>query len=308
MPSRPAESAGPASGRASRTAVLAAIMRAAHLLVDGDPKIFSDDLALRLSGVVGEGALRMGLERFVAGLAVEAGAACADATFTYLRTGMALRSRYAEDLLEAALERGIDQYVILGAGLDSFAYRRRDLARFVRIFEVDLPDAQDWKRARLVASGVPPADNVVFVPVDLERQSLRGGLDASGYRGDRPSFVSWLGTTQYLTAAAVFATLAQVASLGTGTEIVLTYHVPEQTLDPGDRGVLHLLRSRAAAGGMPWLSSFDPVVLAERAGELGFTGVADLAPEEAQTRYFGARRDGLCAPRLSRLMSARVGR
>lgn len=293
--------------RAPRTAILSALMRAAHLLLDGEPKLFSDSFALGLSGLQGEAELTAHLERFVATLAADAGAQCAQATFRYLRAGMALRSRYAEDELGGAIERGIAQYVILGAGLDSFAYRRQILAPHLRVFEVDLPPSQQWKRERLRALHVPEPDGLVFVPLDLERPALVDGLGAAGYRAEQPAFFSWLGTTQYLTAAAVFDTLNEVAALAPGSEIVFTYHVPEGTLEESDRRVRQVLSARAAGGGTPWISSFEPATLAARLERSGFRNVVDLGPEQALVRYFAGRTDGLVPPRLSRLMKGRVG-
>jgi methyltransferase (TIGR00027 family) len=290
-----------------RTAVLSAVMRAAHLLLDGEPKIFSDPLALGLSGFEGEAALTASLSKFVATLAVDAGAECAQATLTYLRGGMTLRSRYTEDELSHAIHRGIAQYVVVGAGLDSFAYRRQDLAPFLRVYEVDLPTTQDWKRRRLRALHMSEPAGLVFVPLDLERHALVDGLCAAGYRSDVPAFFSWLGTTQYLTTDAVFKTLKEVASLAPGSEIVFSYHVPRDTLDVGDRQVLNVLSARAAESGAPWVSSFDPASLALRIETLGFTDAVDFGPEQALARYFTDRTDGLVAPRLSHLMKARVG-
>src|SRR5688572_16199947 len=229
-------------------------MRAAHLLLDGEPKLFSDTFALRLSGLPGEAELAAHLESFVATLAADAGAECAQATFRYLRAGMALRSRYAEDELSVAIERGIAQYVILGAGLDSFAYRQTTLAPHLRVFEADLPSSQQWKRERLRALDTAEPDGLVFVPLDFERQALVAGLCAAGFRVEQPAFLSWLGTTQYLTADAVFETLREVASLPPGSEIVFTYHVPDGALEGSDRGVRQVLSERAARGGTPWVS------------------------------------------------------
>ena len=124
-----------------------------------------------------------------------------------------MRQRYTEDELGKALERGVGQYVILGAGLDSFAYRRPDLAGVVRVFEVDHPATQQWKRARLQELNITPPSNLTFVPVDFEQQTLAEGLRAGGHRPELPTFVSWLGVTTYLTEAAVFETLRYVASL-----------------------------------------------------------------------------------------------
>jgi methyltransferase (TIGR00027 family) len=290
-----------------RTAILSAMMRAAHLLLDGEPKIFSDPFALSLSGFEGEAGLTAALGNFVATLEADAGVECARATFNYLRAGMTMRSRYTEDELSDAVQRGIAQYVILGAGLDSFVYRRKTLAPVLRVFEVDLPSSQRWKRERLRALNMAEPDGMVFVPLDFERQRLVDGLRAAGYRVDRPAFFSWLGTTQYLTAKAVFKTLKEIASLAAGSEVVFTYQVTEDALAGGDRQVLHVLKARAAQGGAPWVSSFEPAALVARLKGSGFSDAVAFGPERALTRYFAARTDGLVVPRLSHLMKARVG-
>lgn len=302
-------------GRSSRlskspapgTAILSAVMRAAHLVVDGEPKIFSDPLALNLSGLDGEAGLKAGLAKFVAALAADVGEACARATFRYLRAGMTMRSRFTEDELNQAIERGVAQYVILGAGLDSFAYRRQSLLPRLRVFEVDLPSSQNWKRERLRLVGLVEPNGLVFVPLDLEQQTLVEGLCAAGYHVEQPAFFSWLGTTQYLTTDAVFKTLKDIASLAPGSEVVFTYHVPEDALEEGDRQVRHVLSTRAAQGGVPWVSSFEPAILVARLKALGFAAAMDFGPEQAQARYFTGRTDDLMVPRLSRLMRARTG-
>ncbi len=226
-------------GRAARTAILSAVMRVAHLQLDGEPEIFSDPFALGLSGFESEAPLTESVSKFLATLTADAGAECAQATFNYLRAGMTVRSRYTEDELTHAIRRGTAQYVILGAGLDSFAYRRRDLASLVRVFEVELPTSQHWKRERLRALKMSEPEGLVFVPLDLERQVLLDGLCAAGCRVEMPAFVSWLGTTQYLTTEAVFKTLKETASRakrGPLGELVRTGHAGRAAHSVGIHG------------------------------------------------------------------------
>jgi methyltransferase (TIGR00027 family) len=180
------------------------------------------------------------------------------------------------------------------------------LASRLRLFEVDTPDSQRWKRARLGALRIAEPNDVVFVPLDLERQPLVDGLCAGGYHVGEPAFLSWLGTTQYLTADAVVKTLRDVAALAPRTEIVFTYQVPEGRLNELDRRVLGLLTARATAGGAPWLSSFEPAGLTAQLETLGFSAVVDFGPEQASTRYLSGRTDGLSAPPWSHLMHAVV--
>ena len=220
---------------------------------------------------------------------------------------MTMRSRFTEDELNQAIERVVAQYVILGAGLDSFAYRRLSLLPRLRVFEVDLPSSQRWKRERLRVVGLSEPDGLVFVPMDLARQTLVEHVCAAGYHLEQPGFFSWLGMTQYLTIEAVFKTLKEIASLAPGSEVVFTYHVPEDALDEGDRQVRHVLSTRAAQGGAPWVSSLDPTVLGAWLKTLGFADAMDFGPDLAQARYFNGRTDDLTVPRLSRLMRAGTG-
>jgi len=296
------------AGGPTFTAIVPAMVRAAHLLFDGEPKIFSDTLALDLSGAGTEGALKASLDNLKAKVAANAGPERAEAVFRYQRSIMTMRSRYTEDELGAAIQRGVGQYVILGAGLDSFAYRRRDLAGVLQVFEVDLPATQDWKRARLRELHIDVPSNLTFIPIDFERQTLMDTLRTGGYQSEKPAFFSWLGTTQYLTPEAVFKTLSEVASAAPGSEIVFQYQVSEAVLDEGSRQLMEVLKAAVrGASGESWLSLFDPTRLAAQVRELGFTQVLDFGPEAAFTRYFAGRTDGLPVPYLSHLMKARMG-
>jgi len=178
----------------------------------------------------------------------------------------------------------------------------------LRVFEVDLPATQSWKRARLRAVNIPEPENLTFVPLDFEQQSLASALHAAGLRMQDRAFVSWLGTTQYLTAEAIFNTLREVASLAAGSEIVFQYQIAEDLLDEDNRQLLDVLRAGGRANGEPWLSLFDPRRLAEQVKALGFVDVIDFGPQQARERYFTGRTDGLRPPVLSHFMKARVGR
>jgi methyltransferase (TIGR00027 family) len=188
------------------------MMRTAHLLLDADPKISRDELALGLSGVENEAALLIRLETIETEVARRSTPEVAQAMTRYARAGTVMRQRYTEDELGKAIERGVGQYVILGAGLDSFAYRRPDLTGILGVFEVDHPTTQQWKQARLQELHIPLPRNLTFIPLDFEQQTLAEGLRAGGHRPELPTFVSWLGVTQYLTEEAVFNTLQYVAS------------------------------------------------------------------------------------------------
>src|SRR5215510_10464959 len=241
-------------GSPSLTAVFAAMMRAAHLLLDDEPKILRDDLALGLSGVDNEAALRVTLDGLQAEFAQKTTPEFASSLFRHLRSSTTWRSRYVEDTLETALQRGVAQYVILGAGLDSFAYRRRDVADVVRVFEVDHPATQQWKRARLHTLGVALPPNVTFVPIDFERQTLQEGLRAGGYRLEEPGVFSWLGVTPYLTEDAICSTLRDVAALAPRSEIIFEYLILDSLLDADGQRMVAVAKAGAAARGEPVLS------------------------------------------------------
>ncbi|MBV8451152.1 MAG: class I SAM-dependent methyltransferase, partial [Deltaproteobacteria bacterium] len=200
-------------GRPSFTAIGSAMLRAAHLLWDDSPKIFEDTFALALSGSSGEVALRERLNAVVAEFTARFGGDLAQAALNSSRSAVVMRSRYVEEELDQAIKRGIAQYVILGAGLDSFAYRKPEVANVLRVFEVDYPATQVWKRSRLRELNVDTPPNLVFVPVDFEKQPLTERLKDSGYRAEAAGFFSWLGVTIYLTREAIFDTLRTVASM-----------------------------------------------------------------------------------------------
>jgi methyltransferase (TIGR00027 family) len=281
------------------------MMRAKHLLWDDPPKIFEDIFALRLSGLTDESALRERLDAALVEFAAIGGRDIAQAAFSSVCSKIVLRSRYVEDELDQATKLGVGQYVILGAGLDSFAYRRQDAANVLRVFEVDHPATQAWKRTRLQELSLATPGNLTFVPVDFENQSLVEGLRNSGYRPREPGFVSWLAVTQYLTRAAIFDTLRTVASMAPGTEIIFEYYLPGARLDDEDREILKLYGNWAAAQGEPHLTYFEPAELAAQVKKMGFTEFVDFGPEEADARYCADRRDGLRL-RIAHFMGARV--
>ena len=293
-------------GHPSFTAIGAAKWRAAHLILDDDPKILRDHLALGLCGLESEAALRDDIDALLTKAAIRLGSERAHQVFRYPRAIMTMRSRYTEDILGQAVESGVRQYVILGAGLDSFAYRRPDLVPQLRVFEVDDPITQQWKQNRLRELNIELPPNLTFIPIDFETQPLADELRTGGYLLEQPAFFSWLGVTQYLTEEAVFNTLKQVASFAPGTEIMVTYVISESQLDAENQRLIAINKSGAAARGEPWLSLFEPSHLASRLRELGFTHVSDFSPEAANARYFTGRSDGLCVPSIEHIMYAQV--
>ena len=279
-----------AEGRPSITAQGAAVLRAAHQLLD-EPKILDDPLALSIIGKNSESLVRADPERYSRSRA--------------LRASVAVRSRYAEDQLEAAIARGVRQYVILGAGLDTFAYRNPHPQSRLRVFEVDHPATQFWKRERLREAEIAIPDSLRFAPIDFERQTLANGLADAGFDATKPAFFSMLGVAIYLTTSALMETLRFVASLPVGTEIVFSYSVPASLLTENQR----LAREKSARAvleiGEPWISFYEPSSLEADLQRLGFGTVVDFGPEETNEHYFKDRADGL---RVSggRLMRAGV--
>jgi methyltransferase (TIGR00027 family) len=294
-------------GRPSFTAIGSAMVRAAHLLWDDQPKIFQDTLALRLSGCESEAALRAQLDRVAAEVARNTSPEFAQTVLRSLTAPVIMHSRYLEDEVDLAVGRGVSQYVILGAGLDSFAYRRTELAKILRVFEVDHPAAQAWKRMRLQEAGIELPSNLSLVPVDFEKQSLIDSLQTSGYRTDAPGLFSWLGVTVYLTRDAIFRILRTIAALAPKTEIIFEYLIPKESVDEEAQKILAVLMAVAGARSEPLQSFFEPVQLAEQVRKLGFAEVSDFGPDEAQARYFIGRTDGLRPSALNHYMRARVG-
>jgi methyltransferase (TIGR00027 family) len=223
-----------------------------------------------------------------------------------LRSAFVLRSRFAEDCLHLAVTGGIRQYVILGAGLDTFAYRQPDWARNLAIFEVDHPSSQEYKRERLAARGIEIPSNLCFCPCDFEHQSLDEALAAISFDRGTTAFFSWLGVTQYLTRDAIETTLRFVASLSHTSEIAFQFVIPQDHLSGIDAEVSLFAANRAATRGEPWITRLDPEECKSWLVNLGFSKVFHLTPEAAQRRYFDGRRDGLLVYRVSEMMDAVV--
>jgi methyltransferase (TIGR00027 family) len=255
-------------GSPSRTALAAAAHRAAHQIIE-DGRIFRDPLALRILGQSSDEILRD---------------AQAHPRRIRMRLFIAMRTRFAEDLLAAAVEAGVSQLVVLGAGLDTFAYRNPYGDR-VKVYEVDHPATQQWKRDRLAAAGIPLPASLTFAPVDFERETLGAGLTAAGFDAHHRTFFTWLGVVPYLTEPAIFATLAFIGALPGGAHVVFDYSDPPATLSPEMR-VLHDRRAaRVAEIGEAWVSYFDPAVLAERLTGFGLPHIEDLGPREMVMRF-----------------------
>ncbi len=278
-------------GQPSRTAFGAARHRAAHQILERG-SIFRDPLALPILGVDAETVVS------------EAGD---DPWRRRLRLFIAVRTRFAEDTLAAAVERGVRQLVVLGAGLDTYAYRnggpagsagnaerraeRDGGAGELRIFEVDHPATQAWKRQRLADAAIAIPANLTYAPVDFERETLAGGLAAAGFDSSQGSFFTWLGVVPYLSEPAVFATLSYIATRPGGAQVVFDYgNPPDAQPDPDGHGrAFQALAERVAAAGEPLRSAFETAALCERLKALGFGELEDLGPRQIAARYFPDR-------------------
>lgn len=275
----------------SGTAIGAAVVRALHQTLDAEPRILDDPVAPRL--VAPELAQQESLFRFV-----PFGAR--------LRAHFVMRSRYAEDCLAEAYRGGIRQYVMLGAGLETFPYRQPEWARELRIFEVDYPATQKWKRDRLAAAGIRIPGNVVYVPVDFESMTLDAGFSGTPLDRGLPAFFSLLGVSQYLSEAALDASLKFVLSMPQRTEIVFSFVPTGNSLSVSERAAGAAFSAIAALRRERWRSRWDPGTLAHRLSAMGFSRVIHFSADKANERYFRGRRDGLAVSRLEEMMRAVV--
>jgi methyltransferase (TIGR00027 family) len=308
------------NGRFSETARISAMMRAAHRLLDRPPWIFDDTWAARFAGYGSDSELRGAIQTFQDDLArfaatqpatpvtsESAALALAAHWIRVSRSGVALRGRYTEDELLKAVQRGLTQYVILGAGLDSFAYRRPDIAADLRVFEVDHPDTQAHKRARLEQLQIETPSHLTWVPMNFRTQpSILAALRDTHFDPKRPAFFSFLGVSWYLSDETFDRTLREVASAAPGSEIVLDYLLPEHLLEVEDQTVLRMLSVMAASHGEPGGTCFDPAQMTRRLEKLGFTRATDFGGDEANARYGVQRSDGLRISELLHLAKAGV--
>ncbi len=278
----------------SHTALIAAAARAAHLIVDNDPAIFVDSMACTLLGHRADELI--GFHRAHSTHPVLSGA----------RAEVTCRSRYTEDRLANGLDRGVAQYVILGAGLDSFAYRS-DLADQVRVFEVDHPATQRWKRRRLRTAQIASPGSVRFVPLDFETDSLADRLIQSGFDPARPALVSWLGVAMYLTRAAIGETLAVIGAFAPGTELVADYMLPASMRDAAGNAYVELVAPVAAQRGEPWLTFLTPGDMSALLEQHGFGSVEHVRQRDSVGAAMWDRSDSLRPAELSRLAHAIAG-
>lgn len=258
----------------SQTALGAAGYRAAHQQLEGG-KVFSDPFART---ILGDDA-----DAVIAGLS-------ADPAQQRMRLFMAARSRFAEDCLGVAVSRGVRQAVVLGAGFDTFALRNPYSDLGLRVFEVDHPATQAWKRKRLSEVGLAIPASLTFAAIDFESDDLGRGLRGAGFDPDRPAFFIWLGVVPYLGKAAIAATLRYIASVP-ASEVVFDYSEPLESYPPERRAAVVALGAFTTALGEPWLSHFDPEEIAQDLRGYGFGDIEDLGASQMAIRYLGAPAD-----------------
>jgi methyltransferase (TIGR00027 family) len=267
------------TGAPSATALGAARLRAVHQILEY-PRVLHDPYAIRILGPGAETELRAELAKYQ------------ESRTRGLRAGMVLRSRYSDDRFHAALARGVRQYVVLGAGLDTFAWRNFYPEHLLRIFEIDHPATQAWKRARLAEMGMAVPQALTFAPVDFERESLSDGLARAGFRADQPAFFSWLGVAIYLSEEAIMQTLRTITAGVPESEVVFDFTLPSSNLSKWARRRRAESAAAVARLGEPWVTFFTPEAIAARLREAGFSAITVLGPKDANRLYFAARSDG----------------
>jgi methyltransferase (TIGR00027 family) len=276
----------------SRTAILTAVGRGLHREGPG-PHVFRDDLARDLAGEEGEALIE------------QLRAELSEPLLLGFTRWVSARARFTEDMVERAIAAGVRQYVILGAGLDSFAYRRHDLVARLRVFEVDHPASQSWKRRRLAELHVDAPRALVFVPVDFEQETLADALERAGFDGTQPALFSWIGVTMYLGLDAIERTLRTIASYGAATQVVLTYNVPASARVGLERDVGTAMAKIVTGLGEPFVTTFEPPAAESLLRRTGFRDIAMFSPSDAVEVYFDGRSDiNVGAPQ--RLLTATV--
>lgn len=260
------------------TAVRVALWRALHVRIDAPPHVIEDEIGLRIAAPEDGWQQRPDMDPQGTSLS---------------RASVVARARCIEDLLAEQLEQGVDQYVLLGAGLDTFAQRRPELASRLTIFEVDQPGPQAWKRQRLLELGFGVPEWLRLVPVDFEADSLPDRLRAAGFDPDRPAMVACTGVTVYLTRAANIATLHEISAFAPGSTLATTFMLPIESVGPDEQQLRRSIEQAARASGTPFISFFRPDEIQALAIESGFRAAEHISADDLNDRYFANRTDGL---------------
>ncbi len=260
------------------TAVRVALWRALHVEVDSAPHVFEDEVGLKLAAPDDGWRSRPDMSPFT----------------RPFRAAIVARARFIEDLVAEKVGRGVGQYVILGAGLDTFAQRRMELASRLLVFEIDRPGPQAWKRRRLIELGLGIPSFLRFVPVNFEAgDAWWDRLAASGFDSRRPAVVASTGVSMYLTKDAIMATLRQVAALVSGSTLAMSFLLPIELADPEIRPGIERAIAGARASGTPFISFFTPTEMLALARDAGFKKVQHVSAAMLAERYFAGRADGL---------------
>jgi methyltransferase (TIGR00027 family) len=264
------------------TAVRVALWRALHVQVDPPPHVFEDEVGLRLAAPDESWRGRPDMDPRGTSL---------------FRASIVARARFIEDLVVEQVGRGLRQYVLLGAGLDTFAQRRPEIASRLRVFEVDQPGPQAWKRQRLIELGFGVPEWLRLVPVDFEAgDAWWARLTGAGFDPNQPAVVASTGVSMYLTRDAVAATLRQLAALSPGSTLAMSFLLPLELADPGVRPGLEQAARGARASGTPFISFFTPTAMLALAREAGFRDAQHVSAARLAERYFANRPDGLRPP------------
>ena len=277
------------ANQASRTAIAAAAVRAAHVLRDAKPLVCADDYALRMTSKPWQVILKSDLLHWLVFRKLLG-------VMRPIRSVIIGRQRFAEDALLDAIERGVDQYVLVGAGFDSFALRRPDLAERLAIFEVDHPDTQQAKQERVLELVGALPTHVRYLPLDFEMQTVVDALKASDFDPAKPAIFAWLGVVAYLTPDAVFSTLKSLADYSAaGSELIFDYAIPLDLVPAHEMEAMQALLGFVEKRGEPLKSEFDPVQLAGNVQDMGYRVISDLTPEGQDARLYANRADDLRA-------------
>lgn len=258
------------------TAIRTALWRALHVQADSMPHLLEDDVGLKLVAPVDDWQQRP------------------DMKFTKrIRASIVARARFVEDLIIGQSKKGIDQYVILGSGLDTFAQRRRDVASKLQIYEIDRPGTLAWKKQRLIELGFGVPGYLHFVPVDFEILSWWTELLKAGFDLNKPAVVACTGVSLYLTKEAITATLKQIATMAQGSTLAMTFYLPIELLEEEDKPMQQIAEKGAYAAGTPFVSFFTPDEILKMAKEAGFRKTKTISTKDMNELYFKNRMDDL---------------
>jgi len=278
------------TGAAESSAVRVALWRAIHVQVDAPPHVLDDEIGLQLAAPEDDWRSRPDMD---------------PAGTSWFRAAIVARARFIEDLVAERSGQGVAQYVILGAGLDSFAQRKPEVASRLLVFEVDQPGPQAWKRRRLIELGFGVPDWLRLVPVDFEAgESLWEQLAGAGFDPHQPAVVVSTGVSMYLTKDANAATLTQFAGLAPGSTVAMTFLLPPELLDDVYRPGFEAAANGARAAGTPFISFYTPDEMLELARRAGFNDVAHVSAPLLNQRYFAGRTDGLSMSKGEELLVA----